>query len=110
MESTYLNEIQKAPFLFLKDHPWDYFKPVSDTLDKSTNGNLCDEETFFKTFMSELNIQYINAMIKKTVYNNRITSFRGLESSFINIGSDARTAHKNKNNIQSNKFKYSLLL
>jgi hypothetical protein len=75
MESTYLNEIQKAPFLFLKDHPWDYFKPVSDTLNKSTNGNLCDEETFFKTFMSELNIQYINAMIKKTVYNNSCDNY-----------------------------------
>jgi len=75
MESTYLNEIQKAPFLFLKDHPWDYFKPVSETLDKSANVNLCDDETFFKTFMSELNIQYINTMIKKTVYNNNCNKY-----------------------------------
>ena len=70
MESSYLNEIQKSPFLFLKDHPWDYFNPISNVLNTSKNGNLCDEDTFYRTFMSESNIQYINYMIKKTVYNN----------------------------------------
>ena len=70
MESSYLNEIQKSPFLFLKDHPWDYFNPISNVLNTSKNGNFCDEDTFYRTFMSESNIQYINYMIKKTVYNN----------------------------------------
>jgi hypothetical protein len=70
MESSYLNDIQKSPFLFLKDHPWDYFKPISNILNTSKNGNLCDDDTFYRTFMSESNVQYINFMIKKTVYNN----------------------------------------
>lgn len=70
MESNYLTEIQKAPFLFLNDHPWDYFKPISNTLDNSKDGNICSEEIFYNTFISELNIQYINLMIKKTIYNN----------------------------------------
>ena len=75
MESSYLNDIQKSPFLFLKDHPWDYFNPISNVLNTSKNGNLCNEETFFRTFMSESNIQYINYIIKKTVYNNSCDKF-----------------------------------
>jgi len=70
MESKYLSDIQKSPFLFLQDHPWDYFKPISNTLNNSNSGQICDEETFYRTFMSEMNRDYINLMIKKTIYNN----------------------------------------
>jgi len=70
MESNYLSDVQKSPFLFLQDHPWDYFKPISNTLNNSTSGQLCDEETFYRTFMSEINRNYINLMIRKTIYNN----------------------------------------
>ena len=70
MESTYLNDIQKAPFLFLNDHPWDYFNPISNVIDKGSSKQICDDETFHRTFLSELNIQYINLAIKKTIYNN----------------------------------------
>jgi len=75
MESKFLNDIQKAPFLFLNDHPWDYFSPISKVLDNSNINNLCDDETFYATFMSELNIQYLNMMIKKTVYNNNCNHY-----------------------------------
>jgi hypothetical protein len=70
MESSFLTNIQKSPFLFLADHPWDYYNSVSKVLNESKNGNVCDDQTFYRTFMSEINIQYINNMIKKTVYNN----------------------------------------
>jgi hypothetical protein len=75
MESTYLSDIQKSPFLFLQDHPWDYYKPIANTLNSSTSGQICDEETFYKTFMSERNRDYINSMIKKTVYNNSCDNY-----------------------------------
>ncbi len=75
MESNYLSDIQKSPFLFLQDHPWDYYKPISNTLNNSTSGQICDEETFFRTFMSERNRDYINLMIKKTVYNNSCDNY-----------------------------------
>ena len=64
-----MNDIQKNPFLFLKDHPWDYFTPIANVLNTSKSGNLCDDETFLRTFMSQSNIEYINNMIKKKVYN-----------------------------------------
>lgn len=70
MENSYMQDIQKNPFLFLKDHPWDYFSPIANVLNTSKSGNLCDDETFLRTFMSQLNIEYINNMIKKNVYNN----------------------------------------
>jgi hypothetical protein len=70
MENSYIQDIQKNPFLFLKDHPWDYFTPIANVLNTSKSGNLCDDETFLRTFMSQLNIEYINNMIKKTVYNS----------------------------------------
>ena len=75
MESNYLSDVQKSPFLFLQDHPWDYFKPISTTLNNSTSGQICDEETFYRTFLSEMNINYINSMIKKTVYNNSCDNY-----------------------------------
>jgi len=75
MESNYLSDIQKSPFLFLQDHPWDYFKPISKTLNDSTSGKICDEETFYRTFMSEINRDYINLIIKKTVYNNSCDNY-----------------------------------
>ena len=75
MESNYLSDVQKSPFLFLQDHPWDYFKPISNTLNNSVSGQVCDEETFYRTFMSELNMDYINKMIKKTVYNNSCDNY-----------------------------------
>jgi hypothetical protein len=70
MESSYLTDIQKAPFLFLQDHPWDYYKPISDKINNQIEKPICDNETFYRTFMSEKNREYINSMIKKTVYNN----------------------------------------
>lgn len=70
MESTFLNDIEKAPFLFLNDHPWDYFSPISNVIDKGGKKTICDDETFRRTFLSELNIEYINLAIKKTIYNN----------------------------------------
>ena len=70
MDISYLNDIRKSPFLFLADHPWDYYNSVSTILNNSKNENICDDETFYRTFMSEINMQYINNMIKKTVYNN----------------------------------------
>lgn len=70
MENSYMQDIQKNPFLFLKDHPWDYFTPIANVLNTSKNENLCDDETFLRTFMSQLNIEYINNMIKKNVYNS----------------------------------------
>ena len=75
MESKFLNDIQKAPFLFLNDHPWDYFSPISKVIDNSQVNNICDDETFYTTFMSELNIQYLNMIIKKTVYNNNCNNY-----------------------------------
>jgi hypothetical protein len=75
MESTYLSDIQKSPFLFLQDHPWDYYKPIANTLNTSTSGQICDDETFYRTFMSEINRDYINSMIKKTVYNNSCDNY-----------------------------------
>ena len=69
MENSYMQDIQKNPFLFLKDHPWDYFTPIANVLNTSKSGNICDDETFLRTFMSESNMDYINNMIKKTVYN-----------------------------------------
>jgi len=75
MESTYLSDLQKSPFLFLQDHPWDYYKPIANTLNTSTSGQICDEETFYRTFMSERNRDYINLMIKKTVYNNSCDNY-----------------------------------
>lgn len=75
MESNYLSDVQKSPFLFLQDHPWDYFKPISNTLNNSKSGQICDEETFYTTFMSEMNRDYINSMIKKTVYNNSCDNY-----------------------------------
>ena len=70
MDNSYMNDIQKNSFLFLKDHPWDYFTPIANVLNTSKNENLCDDETFLRTFMSQLNIEYINNMIKKKVYNS----------------------------------------
>ena len=70
MDNSFMNDIQKNSFLFLKDHPWDYFTPIANVLNTSKSGNLCDDETFLRTFMSELNMEYINNMIKKTVYNS----------------------------------------
>ena len=32
MANSYMNDIQKNPFLFLKDHPWDYFTPIANVL------------------------------------------------------------------------------
>ena len=75
MESNYLNDIQKSPFLFLNDHPWDYFKPISQVLNNSNKDHICDEDTFFATFLSESNIQYINLMVRKTVYNNTCDNY-----------------------------------
>lgn len=75
MESNYLSDVQKSPFLFLQDHPWDYYKPISNTLNNSTSGQICDEETFYRTFMSEMNRDYINLTIKKTVYNNSCDNY-----------------------------------
>jgi hypothetical protein len=75
MESNYLSDVQKSPFLFLQDHPWDYYKPISDTLNNSTSGQICDDETFYRTFMSEMNRDYINSMIKKTIYNNSCDNY-----------------------------------
>lgn len=75
MESNNLTDIQKSPFLFLQDHPWDYYKPISNVLNNSTSGQICDEETFFRTFMSEMNREYINLMIRKTIYNNSCDNY-----------------------------------
>jgi len=70
-----MTDIQKNSFLFLKDHPWDYFTPIANALDTSKSGNICDDETFLRTFMSQSNIEYINNMIKKTVYNNSCDNY-----------------------------------
>ncbi len=75
MESAYLSDIQKSPFLFLQDHPWDYYKSMSNTLNNTIDKQICDDETFYRTFMSEINREYINSMIKKTVYNNSCNKY-----------------------------------
>jgi hypothetical protein len=75
MESNFLNDIQKSPFLFLNDHPLDYYKPISNIINNSTKENICDETVFYNTFMSEINMEYINLTIKKTVYNNSCNKY-----------------------------------
>ena len=70
MESNFLSDIQKAPFLFLQDHPFNYFKPIANTLEQTVNDNKCYDELLIKAFYSSLNIDFINKTITKTVYNN----------------------------------------
>jgi hypothetical protein len=74
MESNFLTNFQKAPFLFLNDHPNDYYTKVSKVLDNKKN-NICYDENFQKTFFSESNIKIINILIKKTVYNNTCNKY-----------------------------------
>lgn len=69
MESEYLTDIQKAPFLFLNNHPWDFHTPMKRNL-KRTEVKKCDETFFKKTFFSTNNVEYLQNMTKKTVYNN----------------------------------------
>jgi hypothetical protein len=73
MESNFLTNFQKAPFLFLNAHPRDYYQKVSTILDKVEN--LCHDEILTKTFFSPQNVKIINNLIKKTVYNNSCSHY-----------------------------------
>jgi hypothetical protein len=67
--NNYAMDIQKAPFLFLQNHPSDFNTPMKKVLGRGkTTG--CDEQIMKNTFFSQMNIDYINNMIMKTVYNN----------------------------------------
>jgi hypothetical protein len=69
MDNKYLADIQKAPFLFLQNHPSDFNTPLKKVLNKGRTTE-CDSQVMKNTFFSQTNINYINNMIKKTVYNN----------------------------------------
>jgi len=61
-------KIEQAPFLYLNDHPNDYFKTMSKKLDNP--GKTGDDLLFRNTFMCDRNVAYINNQIKKLVYEH----------------------------------------
>lgn len=72
MEGEYLTDLQKAPFLYLSDHPYDFHKPMTKALKSSTSKtsklyNPCNIDVFRNTFFSDANMGYIQEMIKSVV-------------------------------------------
>lgn len=72
--NNYMNDIQKAPFLFLQNHPQDFNTPMKRVLSKGKTIG-CDDQIMQNTFFSQLNIDYINNRVMKTVYNNSCEKF-----------------------------------
>ena len=74
MDNNYMSDIQKAPFLFLQNHPQDFNTPMRKVLKKGKTVG-CDDQVMRNTFFSQMNIDYINNRIMKTVYNNSCEKF-----------------------------------
>lgn len=65
-EINYQIDITQAPFLYLNDHPGDYFRKLSSKLDHP--GKAGDDLAFRNFYMGDRNVAYINNQIQKKVY------------------------------------------
>lgn len=72
MDTDHLS-LRDAPFLFLSNHPKDYFKKMSADLNHP--GKLGDDTLFRNTFISQENVAYVNNKIKRKVYENSCNKY-----------------------------------
>lgn len=66
-------DIRKAPFLYLQEHPNDYFRKVSKQINHSDKPY--DDKVFRNTFLCASNMSYVNNQIKKKVYAQTINKY-----------------------------------
>ena len=75
--------IEQAPFLFLSNHPNDYFRKLSNAKKSSTIE--LDQTIIKDTFLSFKNFSYINNEIKRKVYESTVEKYIVLDQTYEHV-------------------------